>query len=72
LRALRFGTASNAVIDAGGQRGAGDFIVTLPAGTQQTTFTLTRVSAGQAVSVLFIVTDACGDWPTLVGVGPNG
>jgi CSLREA domain-containing protein len=70
LQALRFGAAQNAVVEAGGQRGPGNFAVTLPAGTRQTTFTLVRTTAGQGVSVSLTVTDGCGDWPTLVGAGP--
>jgi hypothetical protein len=70
LQALRFGTAQNAVVEAGGQRASGGFVVPLPAGTRQTTFTLIRTTAGQGVSLPLTVADNCGDWPTLVGAGP--
>jgi hypothetical protein len=71
LQALRFGNATNAQIDAGGQSGAGSFSVSLPSGTRQTTFTLTRLAAGQAATVPLVVVDSCGEWPTVVGGGPS-
>jgi hypothetical protein len=70
LRALRFGAATNAVIEAGGQSGPGGFTVTLPPGTAQHTFTLSRATAGQAATVPLTVADGCADWPTVVGGGP--
>jgi hypothetical protein len=72
LQTLRFGAGTNALVDAGTQVGAtGAFTVTLPAGTQQTTFTVRRATAGQAMTVPLTVVDACGDWPTFVGRGPS-
>lgn len=71
LRELHFGAATNALIEAGGQRRTGDFAVALPPGTRQTTFTLTRLAAGQGATVPLTVTDVCGNWPTLVGGGPE-
>ncbi len=35
------------------------------------TFTVERVTPGQGRTVEFIVTDACGPFPTFVGGGPN-
>jgi hypothetical protein len=71
LLALRFGAALPARIDAGGQSGPGSFSVSLPPGTQQTSFTVTRVTAGQTVTVALTVVDSCGEWPTVVGGGPS-
>jgi hypothetical protein len=70
LVALRFGTATNARIEAGTQSGTGEFTVPLAPGTQQASFTLSRVTAGQAASVPVTVVDSCGEWPTVVGGGP--
>jgi hypothetical protein len=69
LLALRFGAATNARIEAGGQSGTGGFTVSLPPGTQQTTFVVTRVTAGQGATVPLVVVDSCGEWPTVVGGG---
>ena len=63
---LRFGAATNARVDAGGQSGPGGFSVSLAAGSQQTTFMVSRVTAGQAVTVPLTVADSCGEWPTMV------
>jgi hypothetical protein len=72
LQALRFGATTNALVDVGAQGGAsGNFTVTLPPGTQQTTFTVRRAVVTQAVTVPLTVVDACGDWPTFVGRGPT-
>lgn len=70
LQALRFGSATNAVVEAGGQSGSGGFTVTLPPGTQQATFTLARLAADRASTVPLTVLDSCGEWPTFVGAGP--
>jgi hypothetical protein len=45
--------------------------VSLPPGTQQVALVVQRQASGQAATVHLIVQDACGDWPTLVGGGPN-
>jgi hypothetical protein len=72
LQTLRIGAATNALIDAGSQTGlTGNATITLPAGTQQTTFTVRRATAGQGTTVPLTITDSCGDWPTLVGGGPG-
>jgi hypothetical protein len=72
LQGLRFGAGTNALIDVGTQVGAtGNVSVALAPGTQQTTFTVRRANAGQAVTVPLTVTDSCGDWPTFVGRGPS-
>jgi hypothetical protein len=70
LQALRFGTATNALIDAGDRvGGSGSFAVALPPGTRQTTFSVWRATAGQATTVNLVALDSCGEWPALVGGG---
>jgi hypothetical protein len=69
VRQLRFGAATNASIQAGGQTAAGNFTMTPPAGTAATTFIVQRVQAGQPVQVPLVVVDGCGEWPTFVGAG---
>ena len=73
LSALHFGAAVNAQIDAPGgpPNAAGNFDVIPQAGTPTYTFSIRRVTAGQAANVPFTVTDACGEWPTFVGGGPS-
>lgn len=46
------------------------FTIHLPAGTQQATLYLRRVTPGPASTLTLVVTDTCGDWPTFVGGGP--
>src|SRR5262249_35165333 len=74
LVALRFGAATNALIDVpGGQTGAtGNFSRTPPPGTTQTTFVVRRASEGAAATVNLVVVDRCGDWQTVVGGGTSG
>jgi hypothetical protein len=70
LQTLRFGTATNALIDAGDRvGGTGSFTVTLPSGTRQTTFTVRRATAAQATTVNLVAVDSCGEWPTMIGGG---
>jgi len=71
LRQIRFGTATNATVIAGSQSGAGNFTVSLPGGTQQFQFDVQRGAAGQAATAHLVVADACGDWPTFVGLGTS-
>ena len=73
MNALHFGAASNAQIDAPGAApgASGPFDVATPAGASSYTFVVRRTTAGQGVQVPFTVTDACGNWPTFVGGGPN-
>ncbi len=72
LSALRFGAATNALIDVPGfvTGASGNFNVSLPAGTAQTTFFVRRASPGLATTVPFVVVDGCGEWQTFVGGGP--
>jgi len=70
LVSLAFGNVSNALVTAGGRTDVrGGFTVQLPAGTRQTTFTVRRDQAGQALRSDLVVTDQCGTWPTFVGAG---
>src|SRR5581483_457698 len=71
LHALDF-RPTNALLDVPGQPGgqSGHFVVSLPAGTQQTTFVIRQQTAGQATTVILAVTDDCGVWSTFVGGGP--
>ena len=69
LRALRFGTPSNATIEVSGQTVAANARVTLPAGTRQAHVSVQQTRAGQAVTVPLVIEDGCGDWPTFVGGG---
>jgi hypothetical protein len=72
IQSLRFGAASNAVVDVGTQTGlAGDATVALTPSSPQTTFAIRRVANGQAATVRLTVVDACGEWSTLVGGGPG-
>lgn len=72
LRQVRFGAASNALIDAGSQVGrSGSFSLALPSSPSQFSFTVRRATAGVATTVPLTVVDGCGDWPTFVGGGPN-
>jgi hypothetical protein len=75
LRQLRFGAATNALIDAGSQTGrTGNFTVSLPANTTQTTFSVRRSTTAVpplSTTVPLIVADDCGDWTTFVGGGPT-
>ena len=64
-------TPTNALLDLpDGRTGVtGTPTLTLAAGTTQTTFFVRRQTAGQATTVPFVVTDACGTWATFVGGG---
>jgi hypothetical protein len=73
IKALRFGAATNARIEIPGQPArSGSFDVALALGTRETSFVVNRVEAGRATTVPLVVVDACGDWRTIVGGGPNG
>jgi N-acetylneuraminic acid mutarotase len=45
--------------------------VTLPANAQQATLLVQRATPGQASTVSFAATDACGEWKSFVGGGPG-
>jgi hypothetical protein len=72
LQSVQFGTATNALIDAGGVVGrTGNFTVSLPAQSTNFAFYVSAISAttGGGVTVPLVVSDACGNWPTFVGSG---
>jgi hypothetical protein len=73
LVSLRFGAAVGALIDIpnGPAGGTGNLTVSLPAGTQQTTFLVRQATPGSAATVPLEVVDACGAWSTFVGAGPE-
>ncbi len=71
LRAIRFGTGANALIDAGAVIGAtGGIALNMPPSTEQFSFVVRAAGPG-AVSLPLVAVDDCGDWPTWVGGGPN-
>jgi hypothetical protein len=61
LLTLRFGTATNGLVDVprGPSGSPGGFTVTLALGTRQATFVVRRATAGQGVSVPLTVVDGC-------------
>jgi len=78
LQALRFGSATNAVIEVGGDASTpgtvsreGNFSLTLPPGTTRVDFFVRQVTSGAATTVPVVAVDGCGDWPTFVGGGPE-
>jgi hypothetical protein len=70
---LDFGAATNARIDVTGgpQNLAGGFGFAVSANQSGASFTVRRVTTGQAAHVELTVTDSCGAWPTFVGGGPG-
>jgi len=72
LQTIRIGSVVNGTIDVSG-RGqiASGTTVTMAPGTQQATLVVRRVASGTATTVPLVLTDACGEWPTLVGGGPS-
>jgi uncharacterized protein YkwD len=72
LRAIRVGSVVNGTVEISG-RGpvASGTTVTMAAGTQQATLLVHRAASGAATTAPLVLTDACGDWPTLVGGGPS-
>ena len=72
LRLLRFGAATNALIDVGSWSGlTGNAEVGLATPVQTTTFVVRRPSTTIATTVSLVAIDDCGDWPTLVGAGTD-
>lgn len=72
LRAVRFDTFANAVVDAGIETGqTAPFAVSLPPGQEPTSlqFTVRRQAGNQATTVRLVVIDGCGEWSTFVGGG---
>jgi uncharacterized protein YkwD len=72
LRSIRVGAIANATVDVNGYgRVNANTTVNIAAGTRQVTLVVRRAAGGAAVTVPLTLTDACGDWPTFVGAGPN-
>jgi hypothetical protein len=71
LVSVRVGSATNAQVSIGGTVVPAGQTVSLPTGTQQVALVVQRQTPGQAATAQLVVRDACGDWPTLVGGGPN-
>jgi YVTN family beta-propeller protein len=71
LRELRFAAPVNGRITLNGQAQTDAFTHTPPAGTARVSFTVQRVTPGQATTAPLSVVDRCGTWPTFVGGGAN-
>jgi cysteine-rich secretory family protein len=72
LQTIRIGSVVNGALDVSGRgRVASGTTITLASGTQQATLSVHRVASGAATTVPLVLTDACGEWPTLVGGGPS-
>jgi hypothetical protein len=69
LKSLSFFDMKNGTVEIDGQANPGpSFVASLPGGTSQKSFFVSRNAPG-AVTVPFIVTDDCGQWKTFVGMG---
>ncbi len=67
---LRFGAATNALVDLGdGLPRPSGFIHNLPLGTQLFTFYVHRETPGAAATLSLLAVDGCGAWPTFVRGG---
>jgi len=74
VRALRFESLANALVDVGDKRNqSAPFAATITAGQEPTSiaFVVRRQAVGHSTMVRLTVTDDCGDWSTFVGGGPN-
>jgi YVTN family beta-propeller protein len=71
LREIRFSDPVNGRVTVAGQTHTSAFVDPVPAGTARVTFSVQRVTAGQATTIPLTVTDICGAWPTFVGGGPS-
>lgn len=69
LRALRFGTPSNAAVLLNGQPVAGGARVAFANGVGQATFVVRRTATSAGATVPLVLEDDCGDWSTFVGGG---
>ncbi|MCC7369241.1 MAG: carbohydrate binding domain-containing protein [Chloroflexi bacterium] len=71
LLGLRVSQTQNALVDATGLTGrSGQFTVSVSAGATSASFYVRRSGGGPA-TVSLVATDACGEWPTLVGGGSS-
>jgi hypothetical protein len=75
LLSLRFTRLTNATVDVPTTPpvtvAAAPASVPLAGQPQSITLNLRRVTAGQAATAELVVSDSCGEWPTLVGGGPS-
>jgi hypothetical protein len=71
LRSLRVVGLNNAQVRHNGNLLQAGQEITLPPGTPDIALVLQRSAAGQPTTAQIVVIDACGEWPTLVGGGPN-
>ena len=71
LQSLQVAELTNARVELGSRELTGGETVALPAGIQQATLTVRRVTSGVATTVRLVIRDACGPWPTFVGGGPT-
>jgi hypothetical protein len=73
LAAIRFGSVVNGTVDVNGYgRVTSGATASIAPGTRQVTIVVRRVTPGAATTVPLVLTDACGEWRTFVGAGPNG
>jgi N-acetylneuraminic acid mutarotase len=69
LNSIRITKIANAAVQVNGAAVAEGQTVTLPANAQQATLLVRRATPGQASTVSFAATDACGEWKSFVGGG---
>jgi FtsP/CotA-like multicopper oxidase with cupredoxin domain len=70
LTSLRLAGATNAVVFADLFAQSAPFTLNLAPGTTTYTFHVGRQTPGQASTASLVITDGCGEWPTIVGGGP--
>jgi uncharacterized repeat protein (TIGR01451 family) len=71
LSSIRITSILNATVQINGSPVSADQTVSLPGGTAQASLSVQRQTGGQASTVAFVVTDACGEWKSFVGGGPG-
>jgi hypothetical protein len=74
LLALRFTRLANASVDIPGVgtiTAPAALPIALPGQPATVTLTVNRLASGEAATVELVVTDGCGQWPTVVGGGPS-
>jgi hypothetical protein len=71
LVSIRLARIDNATVTLNGSPITVGPAVTLPGGASQARLLVQREAAGRASTVSIVAVDACGDWPTFVGGGPN-
>jgi hypothetical protein len=71
LRSIRVVSLGNAKLLLGGAELQPGQVATFQDGAGAAELTLQRPTPGQASTAQLVVTDDCGEWPTLVGGGPN-